>query len=137
MLAAATPLAFSLVGDLFSAEDRANACALVAAALGGGDVISPTLPFPPLPNGSSGGLLGQMFAGIVTPNEQWRLSFVSIGGVTCVVACVTYASVSEPKRGAKESKGTGEGAVGEPRKKERRALCVPTNLLLFVQVCGC
>ena len=25
MLAAATPLAFSLVGDLFSAEDRANA----------------------------------------------------------------------------------------------------------------
>jgi MFS family permease len=117
-LATATPLAFSMVGDLFPAEDRPNACALVAAALGGGQ------------------LGGQLFAGIVTPNEKWRNSFFCCGLLTCAAAALAYSRMLEPKRGAKEAPAAAFDAakpLGTPKKRRRRALCVPTNLLLFIQ----
>jgi MFS family permease len=80
----ALPLIYSILGDLFAAEDRHTAASNVSVGMGAGIA------------------LGQIIAGFLGPRFGWRLPFlvVSIPAMMCAVAF--YICVDEPERGAME-----------------------------------
>jgi MFS family permease len=80
----ALPLIYSLLGDLFAAEDRHTASSNVGVGMGCGIA------------------LGQIVAGFLGPRFGWRVPFlvVSIPALICAVAF--YCFVDEPERGGTE-----------------------------------
>lgn len=80
----ALPVIYSVLGDLFSAEDRHVVSAVVSFGLGAG--IS----------------LGQAVAGYMGPLYGWRLPFLIISVPALGCAAAVYFTVKDPERGAME-----------------------------------
>mmetsp|Transcript_15976 Transcript_15976/g.33013 ORF Transcript_15976/g.33013 Transcript_15976/m.33013 type:complete len:540 (+) Transcript_15976:157-1776(+) len=80
----ALPIIYSILGDLFKAEDRHIVSAVVSGGLGAG--IS----------------LGQAVAGYMGPVYGWRLPFIVISVPAIVCAVVVYFTVKDPERGVME-----------------------------------
>ena len=83
-MAASVPVAFSLLGDLFAAEERNAASSGLTAMMGLGIIW------------------GQVYAGTVGPSLGWRHPFYVSAVVTLVTAIFVLIWVKEPQRGAKE-----------------------------------
>eukprot|EP00532_Pseudo-nitzschia_australis_P006990 CAMPEP_0168169396 /NCGR_PEP_ID=MMETSP0139_2-20121125/3614_1 /TAXON_ID=44445 /ORGANISM="Pseudo-nitzschia australis, Strain 10249 10 AB" /LENGTH=521 /DNA_ID=CAMNT_0008086809 /DNA_START=349 /DNA_END=1914 /DNA_ORIENTATION=- len=97
----ALPIIYSILGDLFSAEDRHVVSAFVSFGLGAG--IS----------------LGQAVAGYLGPVYGWRLPFLVISIPALMCAAIVYFTVQDPERGAMEQsylnaqEAEEEGLVGD------------------------
>ena len=83
-MSASVPVAFSLLGDLFAAEERNAASSGLSAMMG------------------CGILVGQVYSGIVGPSLGWTHPFVVSGVLNLVSAIAVAIWVQEPDRGAKE-----------------------------------
>ncbi len=83
-MSASVPVAFSLLGDLFSTEERNAASSGLTAMMGLGII------------------LGQVYAGTVGPSKGWEHPFFvsSLLSLSSAVFVILY--VREPDRGAKE-----------------------------------
>jgi len=81
----ALPVIYSILGDLFAAEDRHVVSALVSFGVGAGISV------------------GQAVAGYLGPTFGWRLPFlvISIPAIAC--AFVVYSTVKDPPRGVMEA----------------------------------
>jgi predicted MFS family arabinose efflux permease len=78
------PLTYSLLGDMFAAEDRHTASSYVGTGMGFG--IS----------------LGQGIAGLLGPIFGWRIPFLVVSIPAIVCALVLLLSVRDPERGGME-----------------------------------
>jgi len=83
-MAASVPIAFSLLGDLFSTEERNAASSGLTAMMGLGIVG------------------GQVYAGMVGVTLGWEHSFYVSGCITIALAVICFLLVREPERGGKE-----------------------------------
>jgi MFS family permease len=81
----AFPVIYSVLGDLFAAEDRHVVSAMVSFGLGAG--IS----------------LGQAVAGYIGPTFGWRLPFLIISIPALICSGLVYFTVKDPERGVMES----------------------------------
>jgi MFS family permease len=80
----ALPLIYSIIGDLFAAEDRHTASSNVGVGMGCGIA------------------LGQIVAGFLGPRFGWRLPFLVVSVPALVCAVAFYCFVDEPERGGME-----------------------------------
>jgi MFS family permease len=78
------PLMFSLLGDLFPAEQRASASVVVSVASG------------------IGIFLGQTTAGLIGPIHGWRFPYVILALPSIPLVFMLSCCVKEPKRGSTE-----------------------------------
>lgn len=83
-MSGSVPVAFSLLGDLFSTEERNAASSGLTAMMG------------------LGILSGQVFAGLVGPGRGWQYPFFVSALLQLATAVMMFLWVSEPVRGAKE-----------------------------------
>lgn len=83
-MSGSVPVAFSLLGDLFSKEERNAASSGLTSMMG------------------LGILLGQIYAGMVGPSHSWQYPFFVSAGVQLAMAIVIALWVEEPDRGATE-----------------------------------
>lgn len=83
-MSGSVPVAFSLLGDLFSTEERNAASSGLTAMMG------------------LGILLGQVFAGTVGPGKSWQYPFFASALLSLTAALMVIIWVREPVRGAKE-----------------------------------
>jgi predicted MFS family arabinose efflux permease len=83
-LGGALPLIYSILGDLFTAQERHTVSALVS--IGSGCGIS----------------LGQGIAGYLGPTFGWRVPFLVIGIPALLCATLVYFTVPDPERGCME-----------------------------------
>lgn len=81
----AVPLIYSILGDLFAAEDRHAVSALVSFGTGAGIAV------------------GQAVAGFLGPVYGWRLPFLVVALPALLTAAVVLFTVPDPQRGAMES----------------------------------
>lgn len=81
----AVPLIYSVLGDLFAAEDRHVVSALVSFGTGAGIAV------------------GQAVAGFLGPVYGWRLPFLVVAVPALVTAAMVLFTVPDPERGAMES----------------------------------
>jgi hypothetical protein len=81
----AVPLIYSVLGDLFAAEDRHVVSALVSFGTGAGIAV------------------GQAVAGFLGPVYGWRLPFLVVAVPALVAAAMVLFTVPDPERGAMES----------------------------------
>ena len=95
-LGGALPLIYSILGDLFPAEERHPVSAVVSVGIGAG--IG----------------LGQAVAGFLGPTFGWRLPFLVVGIPAIGCALSVYLFVNDPPRGSMEK------AVLEPIDKKDR-----------------
>lgn len=112
------PLLYSLVGDLFPAEQRAAASSAVAISQGAGVFV------------------GQSIAGFVGPRYGWRLPFVIVAVPALLCVGLIAATVSEPPRGMSEAALTGSRVPYRARltrDKVQRIFRSRCNLLVFAQ----
>lgn len=80
----ATPIIFSLLGDLYPGDSRIYVSTMVGVALG------------------SGIAAGQLLAGIVGPDLGWRVPFIMVAVPAIICALLVFFTVREPKRGDQE-----------------------------------
>lgn len=125
-MGASFPIIFSLVGDLFRAEDRGRATAFVAGAIGIGSILGTVV------GGYGGALWG------------WRLPFFLVAAPNFLLAVVFWFTVKEPERGMSEEgfRELAAQGVAYPRtisfSDYKRLFTIPTNFLLFLQgIAGC
>ena len=83
-MSGSVPVAFSLLGDLFSKEERNAASSGLTSMMG------------------LGILLGQVLAGEVGPSKSWHYPFYVSAFVQLIMAIVIALWVEEPLRGGKE-----------------------------------
>ena len=86
-MSGSVPIAFSLLGDLFSAEERNAASSVLTAMMG------------------CGILMGQVYAGVVGGGESeggWSQAFFVSSGLSVISALLVLIYVQEPVRGGKE-----------------------------------
>ena len=83
-LGGALPLIYSILGDLFSAEDRHAVSAVVSVGMGAG------IGF------------GQAVAGFLGPTFGWRLPFLVVGIPALICSLAVYLYVNDPPRGSME-----------------------------------
>jgi translation initiation factor 4G len=83
-MSGSVPVAFSLLGDLFSTEERNAASSGLTAMMG------------------LGILLGQVYAGTVGPEKSWRFPFFASSILSMTTALLVILWVRDPVRGAKE-----------------------------------
>ena len=83
-MSGSVPVAFSLLGDLFSKEERNAASSGLTSMMG------------------LGILLGQVLAGEVGPSKSWHYPFYVSAFVQLIMAVVIALWVEEPLRGGKE-----------------------------------
>jgi Major Facilitator Superfamily len=83
-LGGAVPLIYSILGDLYPANERHAVSAIVSMGSGLGQTI------------------GQGVAGFLGPTFGWRLPFAIIGLPSLVCALVVFLTVEDPERGAME-----------------------------------
>lgn len=81
----AVPLIYSVLGDLFAAEDRHVVSALVSFGTGAGIAV------------------GQAVAGFLGPVYGWRLPFLVVALPALITAAMVLFTVPDPERGAMES----------------------------------
>lgn len=81
----AVPLIYSILGDLFAAEDRHVVSALVSFGTGAGIAV------------------GQAIAGYLGPAYGWRLPFLIVAIPALVTASLVLFTVPDPPRGAMEA----------------------------------
>lgn len=128
------PIIYSILGDIFTARERAMVSALVSLSLG------------------IGVTLGQLLAGFVGPAHGWRWPFVIVAVPAILTAVLSLAVIEEPERGCTEegilrlyeedSERGGEGAYHYRERITAGKACgifaVPTNCLVFLQgIPGC
>ena len=80
----ALPLMYSLLGDLFSTEQRGFASSLIAISTGAGIVV------------------GQMMSGIIGPALGWKVPYCFTSAPNIVIVSIIYFTIKEPKRGVTE-----------------------------------
>jgi MFS family permease len=80
----AFPVIYSVLGDLFAAEDRHVVSAMVSFGVGAGISV------------------GQAVAGFVGPTFGWRLPFLIISIPALFCAGLVYGTVKDPERGVME-----------------------------------
>lgn len=83
-MSASVPVAFSLLGDLFSTEERNAASSGLTAMMG------------------LGILLGQVYAGTIGPKAGWQFPFFASAILSLSTSFLVILWVREPARGAKE-----------------------------------
>ena len=83
-MSASVSVAFSLMGDLFAAEERNAASSGLTAMMGLGII------------------LGQVYAGVVGSTKGWQIGFWISSVVTAVLGLCVAIWVQEPVRGGKE-----------------------------------
>jgi Major Facilitator Superfamily len=83
-LGGAVPLIYSILGDLYPANERHAVSAIVSMGSGLGQTI------------------GQGVAGFLGPTFGWRLPFAIIGLPSLVCALIVFLTVEDPERGAME-----------------------------------
>ncbi|VEU33658.1 unnamed protein product [Pseudo-nitzschia multistriata] len=83
-MSGSVPVAFSLLGDLFSKEERNAASSGLTSMMGMGIT------------------LGQIYAGEVGPTRSWQYPFYASASVQLVMAMMIALWVEEPIRGGKE-----------------------------------
>ncbi|KAG7341697.1 actin family protein [Nitzschia inconspicua] len=83
-MSGSVPVAFSLLGDLFSTEERNAASSGLTAMMGLGIIA------------------GQVYAGMVGPTKGWQYPFYVSAVLQLVVTLVIAMWVAEPIRGGKE-----------------------------------
>jgi MFS family permease len=83
-MSGSVPVAFSLLGDLFSTEERNAASSGLTAMMG------------------LGILLGQVYAGTLGPGKSWQFPFFASSILSLTTALLVILWVREPVRGAKE-----------------------------------
>eukprot|EP00949_MAST-11_sp_MAST-11-sp1_P004491 g4491.t1 len=114
----ASPLIFSLLGDMYGADRRSEASAIAGLALGLGQAV------------------GQFVAGAL---ENWRMAFVVVS-LPAVLFAIAYGQLAyEPPR------ATNEGVTLRSTYRERNSLkktlrmfTIPSNRLIFLQgIPGC
>lgn len=115
----AIPLLYSLIGDLYGAKERARATATIGLTMGLGIAA------------------GQLLAGMLGPEQGWRLPFLIVGAPNFVLAFVFLALVREPTRGQHEE-AYADGAAAEHGGKVRwsdykEVFQARTAVLAFVQ----
>lgn len=81
----ATPIIFSMLGDMFPESERVYVSSLVGIAL------------------SAGIAGGQLLAGLVGPSLGWRVPFLLVAVPAIVCAVLVLLTVREPSRGNQES----------------------------------
>jgi MFS family permease len=80
----AFPVIYSVLGDLFAAEDRHVVSAMVSSGVGAGISV------------------GQAMAGYLGPTFGWRLPFLVISIPALFCAGLVYCTVKDPERGVME-----------------------------------
>lgn len=80
----ATPIVFSLLGDIYPEDERVYVSTLIGLALAAGIAF------------------GQLVAGMVGPSYGWRLPFILIAVPAMICALLVYFTVEEPERGSQE-----------------------------------
>jgi MFS family permease len=80
----ALPVIYSILGDLFAAEDRHVVSAMVSFGVGAGISV------------------GQAVAGYLGPPFGWRVPFLVISIPALICAAVVYFTVRDPERGVME-----------------------------------
>ena len=80
----ALPLIYSILGDLFRADERHKANAFVSMGTGLGISV------------------GQAIAGFLGPTWGWRLPFLVVSTPALICAAVVLATVKDPERGGME-----------------------------------
>ncbi len=119
-LGGAVPLIYSMLGDLFPAESRSIAAALVGVCMGGGI------------------LLGQMMGGLVGPQVGWRIPFIIVAVPALIMAFIVLFTVEDPPRGQQEQAlmravASGENYAGHfTWGKAWDMLTIKTNVLVFL-----
>lgn len=83
-MSGSVPVAFSLLGDLFSKEERNAASSALTSMMGMGII------------------LGQIYAGEVGPSKSWQYPFFVSAFAQLVMAVMIALWVTEPIRGGKE-----------------------------------
>ena len=81
----ATPLIYSVLGDLYAAHERSSVSAIVGMGSGVGIGV------------------GQFMSGFLGPTFGWRMPFLVIAIPAMAVATALMHTVRDPSRGAKES----------------------------------
>lgn len=116
----ASPLIYSLLGDLFPPAQRGRASSLFFLSSG------------------IGIMAGQIMAGLVGPRLGWRLPFVLVAVPSLVLALVFFAFVREPARGQAEEALAAAGVTGGTAARGfgalRRVLGVRTNQVLLTGI---
>lgn len=117
----AIPVVYSMIADMYSADERPGVSAALSAAMGAGIIV------------------GQIVAGFVAPTFGWRTPFLLVAVPALFASRLVSTAVSEPIRGSQEealkellSKG-GSYSKGPSWEKFCEALRVPTNVLLLAQ----
>ena len=115
------PLLYSLVGDLVPPSRRSAVSAGIGIAQGVGVA------------------LGQVLAGYMGQNGNWRMPFVMVAAPALALAFAVLVCVEEPRRGAQEAAlGAGEYTEKIEWRKVRHIFRIRTNLLCFAQgIPGC
>lgn len=120
-IGAMIPIAFSMIGDLFTEKQRPRAQAWYQMM------------------GNMGVLVGMMVAGFVGPTYGWRLPFIIVSVPNFFFALTLLMGGKEPKRGAGES-ALKELILGGKSYSRTMKLSdylllfkVPSNIWLFVQ----
>ncbi|KAL3906905.1 MAG: hypothetical protein SGILL_009088 [Bacillariaceae sp.] len=80
----ALPVIYSILGDMFAAEDRHVVSAMVSFGVGAGISV------------------GQAVAGYLGPTYGWRVPFLVISIPALICAVVVYFTVKDPQRGIME-----------------------------------
>jgi hypothetical protein len=83
-LGGALPLIYSILGDLYSADERHQVNAIVGMGTGMGIAF------------------GQGIAGFLGPTYGWRLPFLVVGIPAILCALVVYVAIDDPERGGME-----------------------------------
>jgi MFS family permease len=88
----AVPLIYSVLGDLFAADDRHLISALVSSGTGAGIAV------------------GQAVAGFFGPVYGWRLPFLLVSIPALITAALVLFTVPDPERGTMETSSISIGA---------------------------
>lgn len=76
----AMPIIFSLLGDIYTAKERAIVSSLVSLSIGLGIAA------------------GQLLAGLVGPTYGWRVPFVIVSVPAIILTIISWWVIEEPER---------------------------------------